>query len=132
VIAELDGHVPSAFTLVGTEDMATSLLDAMLNHSKVIVLDEVRCGSPAGTIYRLTAEQYSTLESPERLLHELSLANVVELARAFGISSEVVVFGVEPADSDRTATGVDEAIVRATAAVVTAELGLPRAETTAA
>jgi len=78
---------------------ATDCLDALRRGERVIVVDAMRTGAPAGTVRRfdLQDEPLPASFSPGST-HALGLATAVELARALGtLPRRVVVYGIEGA-----------------------------------
>lgn len=74
------------------------LLDIVKNYKKVIILDAVDMGKPAGTIGRFSPEQVVSI-SKGFSLHEMGLAEVIKLGTAIGEDfSNVIIFGIQPQD----------------------------------
>ena len=86
-------------------DAGTDLLAAlpeMARADRVVLVDAVRAGGPAGTIYRMTLDEVldrARAEPAWRSAHDLSVVSAVRLARDAGIAlPPTVLFGVEPAE----------------------------------
>jgi hydrogenase maturation protease len=122
VLTQLRGELPDHVTIVEPGEATVSLIDTLLSHDSVVIVGEVRGGAPAGTIYRLTPEQYSSLVPTARLARELSLANTLDLALSIGSAAHVIVFGVEPQNAWEPETEWDPSVVRSAAAVVRCEI----------
>ena len=91
--------------LEGVETVAldgepTRLLDAWRDRHRVVVVDAVVAGDSPGTIHRLVLgrDPFPGATS-QRSSHGSGLAEAVALSEALGgLPTELVVFGVEPAD----------------------------------
>jgi hydrogenase maturation protease len=132
VLTQLRGELPDHITIVERGEDTAALIDTLLSHDSVVIVDEVRGGAPAGTIYRLTPEQHSSLTLSAPLARELSLADTLDLARSIGSAARVVVFGVEPENVWEPETGWDPNVVRSAAAVVRCEIETRHAHSAAA
>lgn len=74
------------------------LLDTWIGAQTVYVIDAVRSGGPAGTVYRFDEGQSVAVRFRHRGTHAISLADVIELARALGrLPDRLVGFGIEGA-----------------------------------
>ncbi len=85
----------------------TRLVEAWRDRDRVVVVDAVRTGSPAGTVHRLEWDRLETLTSEATPMswHEAGLAAAVALAKQLDLVPEsLVVIGVEPA---RVTLGAD-------------------------
>lgn len=73
-----------------------SLLDVFINHQKIIVVDTLKGGHEAGTIYRLTPEQLGTWKIEKMSLHDVQVLDVLRMAALFNSHPEVIIYGIEP------------------------------------
>ncbi|MFO8014151.1 MAG: hydrogenase maturation protease [Phycisphaerae bacterium] len=84
----------------GTDLLA--VLPEMSRADRAVLLDAVRAGGEAGTLYRLTLEDLlakATNEPEWRSAHDLSVVSAVRLAESTGTAlPPTVVFGVEPGE----------------------------------
>ena len=66
------------------------------SYARVLILDAVEMGKPAGTIGRFSADQLIASQKSFSL-HEMGLAEVIKLGQALGEDfSRVTVFGIQP------------------------------------
>lgn len=78
--------------------LGLSLLEALKNSEKVIVVDAVDMGKAPGTIGRFTAEEIIGLpESRNFSLHEIGLLEVLKIGRSLNEEfNNVIIVGVQP------------------------------------
>ena len=71
------------------------LIPVLKGADRVIIVDAVRAGGEAGSIYRFGPEE---LEKPldHLSLHQLSLQEVLQAATLLGIQPGITIIGVEP------------------------------------
>jgi hydrogenase maturation protease len=90
-------RAPEGVGVIEQSGEGTSLLEAWKGASRVILIDAVHSGAPAGTIHRLDAHAAPV---PTRFFHysthAFSVAEAVELARALGeLPPYLIVYGIE-------------------------------------
>lgn len=97
VIRELEerGSLPGT-TLVDGGTSAMDMLGLFLTHDRVIVVDGLRGGHPAGTLYRLTPEELGSCGTWRCSLHDLQILDVTRIAAMLGKTPEVTIIGIEP------------------------------------
>lgn len=96
----------------------TSLLETWRGAERVILLDAVRSGAPAGTIHRIEA-QTDPLPAffSRRSTHAFGIAEAIELARALSqLPPSLVLFGIEGECFD-AGVGLSPAVEKAVAEV---------------
>ena len=88
---------------VAVLEMGTSLLDAvpdMARYARLIIVDAIRAGQPAGTIYRaeLFADLTGQLQAfPSISLHDWTLMDTLRAAKMLGLlPRRVTLVGAEP------------------------------------
>lgn len=118
-----------AQALVGTGADLVNLWDGL---ARVIVVDAMTSGAPAGTIQRFDAAHAPLpREAFGVSSHLFGIAEAVDLARGLGrLPAEVIVYGIEGRDFTMGAEA-SPAVCRAVAEVVrrvAAEIGLPQAD----
>lgn len=95
-----------------------NLLFEMEGADHCIIIDAVEMGREPGTIEVFDADEADILMT-ERVasLHHVSLADVIQLARATGVTTRVTVVGIQPADitpgeglTDTVAARLDELV----------------------
>ncbi|MFQ6117317.1 MAG: hydrogenase maturation protease [Candidatus Bipolaricaulia bacterium] len=72
------------------------LLPVFKEAARVIVVDAVRAGGEAGSIYRFGPKELEEASQEALSLHQLSLGEVLQAASLLGIEPEVTIIGVEP------------------------------------
>lgn len=81
--------------------MGLDLLDHIEGREKVVIVDTVKGGHPAGTIYRLTPEDIENQPKSRVSLHDVGVSDLLNLADTLGVERpEVVVIGIEPKDME--------------------------------
>ena len=97
VVRLLRGVVEPEVALHACEGEPVALIDAWSDCDKVVLVDAMRSGAPAGTIRKLAAERDPLPPELGRpSTHLLGVAEAVELARALGrLPREVVVYAIE-------------------------------------
>ncbi len=97
VVRELEDRGSLAdVTLVDGGTSTMDMLGLFLTHDRVIVIDSLRGGHPAGTIYRLTPEQLGSYGTWRCSLHDLQILDVTRIAAMLGKTPEVTIIGIEP------------------------------------
>ena len=90
-------RLPRGVKVLDAGTMGPGLIDLMREAAKVIFLDAVEMGKKPGTVARLTAEELGPEDDDASYsLHEIKLPQVLQLACLLGISTEVVIFGMQP------------------------------------
>lgn len=117
VVRRLEGRVPETVRLIEAPPDAVALLDLWEGSDRVVVIDAMRSGAPAGTVAmadvgsgredgRLVGE--STMSS-----HAIGLAEAVALARALDrLPRRLRIYGIEAASFAHGAP-LSEAVARA-------------------
>jgi hydrogenase maturation protease len=124
-VARLLGtRVPPGVEVRASEGGAASLLDAWAGRQRVVLVDAVSSGAPAGRIERFDAAAgplpaaYSDLSS-----HGLGVAQAIELARALRrLPNDLVVYGITGADFEH-GQGLTPAVAAAVEQVAERVLG---------
>lgn len=73
-----------------------SLLPRILEADRLLVLDAIRAGAPAGSLLTLDGSTLPPASSKKLSPHEIGLADVLAVARLYGGPKEIAVLGVEP------------------------------------
>jgi hydrogenase maturation protease len=109
----------------GTSGM--DLLDVLADREKVIVVDAIDADCTPGTVLRFGLDQLMQKEHADISLHELGIAETVNMTRQLGCApKEVIVFGIQPQNID---CGLElsqniQHIVRQVAELILAELNI--------
>jgi hydrogenase maturation protease len=96
-VRQLKDRVPPGVGVLEETGEGTSLIEAWKDAGSVILIDAVRSGAPAGTIYRLDAH---TEKIPAKLFlcssHAFGVPEAIELARALNqLPRSLIVYGIE-------------------------------------
>lgn len=101
VVRELEKlSLPGKVKIIDAGTRSLDMLFQMEAEDKVVIIDAVKGGLEAGTIYRLTKEDLSSPEATPISLHEVKLEYALRMGdRIWGERSprEIVIFGVEAA-----------------------------------
>ncbi|MBU3159721.1 hydrogenase maturation protease [Clostridium frigoris] len=101
VIEQLEKeNLPSTIELV---DGGTSTLDTLgffLDFKKVIVVDCLRAGLKAGTIYKIKPDDIKNYKKENLSIHDVQILDVVKMANMMNRYPDVVIFGIEPEKID--------------------------------
>jgi hydrogenase maturation protease len=102
VLDALAGRVPDGVRLARSGGDPAELLEAFDGLERVVLVDAVRTGAPAGTLHRFDA---AAGPLPARTAgastHALGLAEALELARALGrLPASTLVVGIEAAGDE--------------------------------
>ena len=85
--------------LVDGGTAGADLLDVIADRSKLIVVDAVDIDSEPGAVVRFTDAQPSNRPGKQMSLHELGIAETIQMTKQLGCPPEsVVFFGIKPAD----------------------------------
>ncbi len=92
-----DVALPAGVELYDGGTAGFALIDVLANRQKVIVIDAVDAGRPAGTVLRLTPRDLGDQPGVKLSLHEVSFAETLRAAEQLGLAPrEVVILGVQP------------------------------------
>jgi hydrogenase maturation protease len=95
-----DPRVPACVTILDGGTLGLELIPYASDASRILILDAMNSGKAPGTLARMTGKDL--LATPAgRSVHQLGVADLI--AALFLVSSgpqEIVVFGVQPADTD--------------------------------
>lgn len=118
--------VPDGVELFDAGTSAVDLMDVFADRRKLVVIDAVRGGRKAGTLYRFCPEQVAAEALPMNSLHQVGLLETLKLGALVGCQPEAtVVIGIEPEQ-----TGLGIGLSEAVAAAVPRAVELVRAELT--
>ncbi|THB80090.1 MAG: hydrogenase maturation protease [Desulfobacteraceae bacterium] len=70
------------------------------DYKKVLILDIVRAGNPAGTIYRLMEDDLRKNEKQPLSLHDIDLLDSLSMAELYGNRPTLDIVGIEPETID--------------------------------
>jgi len=104
-----------------------TLLEFMAKVEKLIIVDAARCGAPAGTVYRLGAEDIIRENGDALSGHQTGLRVALSLAGKLQTMPDTVIFGVEPCLIDyglELSSELKPAVGKVIMAIFS-ELGLP-------
>ncbi|NIN65755.1 MAG: hydrogenase maturation protease [Anaerolineae bacterium] len=94
--------LPAYVHVVDGGTAGLNLLDLMIGHERVIIIDAVDGGAQPGTLYRFSPQEIA--EDVERLplsLHQMEVLNVLQLATYLGQPlPPIVVYGIQPETID--------------------------------
>lgn len=74
------------------------LLGYFLDNEKIIVVDSLKGGHEAGTIYRITPEELGSYIKANSSLHDVQVLDILKQAELMGAKPEVIIIGVEPCE----------------------------------
>ena len=96
-VRRLKGKGLSGTAIFEMDGETTALMDAMNNHSHVILIDAMQSGSQVGTVTRFDAGTHPLPSTDFRCsTHAISLSETIELARALNkLPRHVIVYGIE-------------------------------------
>jgi hydrogenase maturation protease len=94
-------------------DGGTAVFDALSNWTrigKLVIIDALRAGRPAGSIARVSLRDVADRAAPALSLHEQGLLEALATLQQAGLEvGEIVIYGVEPAQTD-WGTGLSEPV----------------------
>jgi hydrogenase maturation protease len=114
VAARLRAQVSDGFMVIEHRGEGASLMEAWKDTNRVMIIDAVRSGAAAGTLYRFDAGERSV---PANFFnystHAFSLAEAIEMARVLNqLPERLVVYGIEGEDFT-LGTGLTPAVEQA-------------------
>jgi len=129
VLGRLESEdLPDSVELLAAGTSIIDLMGALEGRRKLIVIDAVRGGNPAGTLYRFAPEEVDYATLPTDSLHQLGLVETLRLGDLVGCRPEkTLLIGVEPADTS-LGIGLSEAVENAVpraVRLVKEEINLP-------
>lgn len=91
-------HFSSNVELMDGGTLGLKLLEPIAQTDYLIVVDAVQNGQPAGTLYRLPAEELEKRVTFKNSLHQLDLVETLAYADILGNRPKAVIIGIEPED----------------------------------
>lgn len=118
---QADSRVPPGASLVEGGTKGLELVPYVAGASRLLVLDAVDMGMPAGTILRLTGEELRSMRGGGSA-HELALSDILAAVRIMGTEpEEAVLLGVQPLTTE-LGTSLSFQVEEALSALVEAAL----------
>lgn len=115
--------LPDGVDLSVQPALGLDLLDVLVDHDRVLIVDAVRTGGPPGTLVSLDLTDAASLAQCPACSHSFGVAEVLEVARRMGIEARSVsVVGVEARVLDRFGTALSPEVQAALPALVDAAL----------
>jgi hydrogenase maturation protease len=74
------------------------LLYFIEDREKVVVVDAVKAGAPAGTLFRFTDKDLAAKKGVMRSAHGIDFSDVIAIAGFMGNKPDIVFLGIEPED----------------------------------
>ena len=128
-----DARVPTVVSLVEGGTLGLELLPYIWDCSRLIVIDAVDVGQKPGTVIRMTGDELNSLPGNSSV-HQLGVADLLVALRVLAERQpEVVLLGVQPADTEWS-TELSPPVAAAMSALVDAallELQQPNVDTAA-
>ncbi len=105
VLRHLEGcELPEGVELFDAGTSAIDLMEVFDRRDKLVVIDAVRGGQPAGTLYRFSPEEVESGALPMNSLHQVGLLETLTLGELVGCKpAETVVIGCQP---EQTGLGI--------------------------
>lgn len=91
-------ELPENVTLVEAGTAGHQLLSDFSEVDHLIVVDAVEAGAQAGAIFRFSPDDVPGGRESTTSLHQMSLLEVLEMARVMGSRPQTVIIGVQAAD----------------------------------
>jgi len=97
---QADGRVPADVQLLDGGTLGLTLLNHVSGARRLLVIDAVDVGAPAGTLVRLEGEELRGMPGSGSV-HQLGVADLLAALRITAQEpDEVVVLGIQPASTD--------------------------------
>lgn len=118
IASRLRARASDAFTVIEHSGEGASLMEAWKAAHRVLIVDAVRSGAPAGTLHRLDANEQSIPGSFFNYsTHAFGLAEALEMARTLNqLPDQVIVYGIEGEDFTM-GVGLSSAVEKAAAEI---------------
>jgi len=99
VIKELEKlNLPEDVEIMDIGVSSFSLISYLSDRKKVIIIDAVKSGGKAGTIYRFSIENIEIETERYLSLHQIGIGDILSLLHHNLISGKVIIIGVEPGE----------------------------------
>lgn len=99
-VLQADARVPAGVTILDGGTLGLELIPYVSDASRVLVLDAVTFGKPPGTLTRMAGKELLGI-SGGWTAHQLGVADLIAtLALVSTVSQDIVVLGVQPANTD--------------------------------
>ncbi len=93
--------LPAEIELFDAGTSAIDLMEVFNGRKKLIVLDAVRGGQPAGTLYRFSPEDVENQALPMNTLHQVGLLETLRLGELVDCKpDETVIIGCQPQQTE--------------------------------
>lgn len=111
VLRQLEAQVlPPGVELFDAGTSAIDLMEIFNGREKLIVLDAVRGGQPAGTLYRFSPEEVENQALPMNTLHQVGLLETLRLGELVDCKPKsTVIIGCQPQQTE-LGIGLSEAV----------------------
>jgi hydrogenase maturation protease len=95
-----DGRVPDGVALIDGGTLGLELLPYVWDCLRLLVLDSVDVGQPAGTLVRISGDELATLAG-KGSVHQMGVADLFVALRVLADRSpDIVLLGVQPATTE--------------------------------
>jgi hydrogenase maturation protease len=96
-VRELEGRdLPPRVQVIDGGTALMDLLPVIQEAARIIVIDALKGGGEAGTIYRVTPDDLMAETERALSLHQVGLLEVLGMVKQLGGDPQVVIIGVEP------------------------------------
>jgi hydrogenase maturation protease len=96
-VRELEGRdLPPRVQVIDGGTALMDLLTVIQEAERIIVIDALKGGGEAGTIYRVTPDDLMAETERALSLHQVGLLEVLGMVKQLGGDPQVVIIGVEP------------------------------------
>lgn len=118
------GGLPDGVTLLDGGTLGLDLLPHLEGIQRLIIVDAVETGQPAGTCVRLTGDEVPMALETKLSPHQMGMKDLLAVARLMGqLPDEIVLIGVQP-----TCLEMDTELTAAVAAALPTLLAMVQAE----
>lgn len=91
-------NLPSTIELVDGGTSTLSMLGYFMDYKNIIVVDSLKGGLEAGTIYKIKPEEIANYKKKNLSIHDVQILDVVKMANLAGSFPKVTIFGIEPSE----------------------------------
>jgi hydrogenase maturation protease len=74
------------------------LIDVFVKNQKVVIIDSLKGGHNAGTVYKISSEEMGKHITAKTSLHDVQILDLIKDINLMGHFPEVIIIGVEPAE----------------------------------
>ena len=91
-----DEKLPNEIEIIDGGTSVFDMLKYFTDYKHIIIIDALKGGHEAGTVYKLTPDKISSYSMQNLSLHDVQILEVIKMANIMGCNPRVTIIGIEP------------------------------------